>query len=285
MINVVLIDDEKLAVENLKYHLRQHQDLNIVGGFTTVEPFWECLRNNEIHLIFMDIEMPEVNGLELAAQVFQKYPQVEIVFATAYNQYAVQAFEINAIDYILKPLSSTRIKQTIEKVKEKIKIVPKEKKVYIRTFGGFDIFIDDKLIPFRYAKAKEVLAYLINKMGKSVGWMTIADDVWPDIYDDKKLMNNFHVASFSLRNFLNEHGIGEIYDYSRNLYRIDPTKFQCDLFDLHDVYTDFKKTNIIKIHPQVFRTGEYLENLPFLWAIDMAEKVEEMLEELEFEAM
>lgn len=242
MINVILIDDERLAIENLKFHLKKYPELNVIDGFTEPEPFFECLESNEIHLIFMDIEMPGLNGLELAAKVLEKFPNVEIVFATAYNQYAVQAFELNAIDYILKPLSAKRIEQTIEKVKTKINVEPQENKVFIRTFGGFDIFINDKLVPFKYAKAKEVLAYLITKMGKSVGWMTIADEVWPDIYDDKKLMNNFHVASFSLRNFLNENGIGEIYDYSRNLYRIDPTKFECDLFQLHDVYMNYKQT-------------------------------------------
>ncbi|HEY8444794.1 MAG TPA: response regulator [Bacilli bacterium] len=281
MINVVCIDDERLAVENLKYHLKKFPEINVVGGFTDVQPFYECLQLNDIHLVFMDIEMPGINGLELAAQVLEKYPHIEIVFATAYNQYAVQAFELNAIDYILKPLSPKRIEQTIEKVKSKINIIPKEKKIFIRTFGGFDIFIDDELIPFKFAKAKEVLAYLITKMGKSVGWMTIADDVWPDLYDDKKLMNNFHVASFSLRNFLNENGIGDIYDYSRNLYRIDPTKFECDLFKLHDVYAEYKNTRKILVHPQVFRTGEFLEDLPFVWAYPMAEKVEDMIAELE----
>ena len=114
-----------------------------------------------------------------------------------------------------------------------------------------------------------------------MGWMTIADDVWPDSYDDKKLMNNFHVASFSLRTFLSENGIADIFDYSRNVYRVDTTKFTCDYLQLLEVYREFRKTKEIKIHPEHFKTGEYLEDLPYLWAMSTAEKVDDMIMEME----
>ncbi|MDD3191843.1 MAG: response regulator [Bacilli bacterium] len=280
MIRTVIIDDEQLAVNNLHYFLKQFDDLEIVGTFTEVEPFLACLKEQNIQLVFMDIEMPEMNGLNLAATVIEDYQEIEIVFATAYNQYAVQAFELNAIDYILKPLSFARIEKTIEKIRKRI---PKNRdnKVFIKCLGGFDIYVNDQLINFKLSKAKEVLAYLIQNMGKSMGWMTIADDVWPDSLDDKKLMNNFHVANFSLRTFLSDNGIAPIFDYSRNVYRVDPTKFECDYYKLVDTYKEYRKTKEIKTHPETFKTGEYLENLPYTWSIQTAEKVEEMIQELE----
>ena len=280
MINVAIIDDEKLAVDNLNHILTQFDELNVVGAFTEIEDLQSCLKENSIDLIFMDIEMPEINGLNLAAMIIEEYKNIEIVFVTAYNQYAVQAFEVSAVDYILKPLSIPRITKTIETIKRRL---PKEaagNKVFIKCFGGFDIYINDKLVNFKVSKAKEILAYLINSMGKSLGWMTIADDVWPDAYDDKKLMNNFHVASFALRNFLNENGISEIYDYSRNLYRVDITKFDCDFIKLNNVYTQYRKDKTIEENPVVFDTGEYLEDLPYLWSFPVAEKVEKMIYEL-----
>ena len=280
MINVAIIDDEKLAVDNLNHILTQFDELNVVGAFTEIEDLQSCLKENSIDLIFMDIEMPEINGLNLAAMIIEEYKNIEIVFVTAYNQYAVQAFEVSAVDYILKPLSIPRITKTIETIKRRL---PKEaagNKVFIKCFGGFDIYINDKLVNFKVSKAKEILAYLINSMGKSLGWMTIADDVWPDAYDDKKLMNNFHVASFALRNFLNENGISEIYDYSRNLYRVDITKFDCDFIKLNNVYTQYRKDKTIEENPVVFDTGEYLEDLPYSWSFPVAEKVEKMIYEL-----
>jgi two-component SAPR family response regulator len=282
MMNVAIIDDEQLAVDNLKYILSQFDNLNIVGAFTESDDLLKCLSDKQIDLIFMDIEMPEINGLQLAYQVTEIYKNVQVVFATAYNQYAVQAFEVNAVDYILKPLSVSRITKTIEKIRSMIpsKQIKFEKKVFIKCFGGFEIYINDNLISFKLSKAKEVLAYLINNMGKSLGWMTIADDVWPDSYDDKKLMNNFHVACFSLRTFLTENGISDIFDYSRNLYRVDPTKFECDFLQLNNVYAEYRKDKKISVSPATFETGDYLENLPYIWSYPTAEKVERMIDEL-----
>ena len=280
MINVAIIDDEKLAVDNLKYILTQFKELNIVGAFTEIDALQNCLKENEVDLIFMDIEMPEINGLNLAAMIIEEYKNIEIVFVTAYNQYAVQAFEVSAVDYILKPLSIPRITKTLETIKRRLPRVPLGNKIVIKCLGGFDIFINGQLIPFKVSKAKEILAYLINSIDKSLGWMTIADDVWPDAYDDKKLMNNFHVASFALRNFLNENGISEIYDYSRNLYRVDITKFDCDYIKLNQVYTQYRKDKSVLINPIEFDTGEYLEDLPYMWSYSVAEKVERMIYEL-----
>lgn len=280
MIKVAIIDDEQLAVDNLVFFLKQFPALEVVGAVTEVDELFKCLEENEVQLIFMDIEMPEMSGLELASKVTEDYKDIEIIFATAYNQYAIQAFDLNAIDYILKPLSYARIEKTVNKI---LKRIPrkKEKEVFIKCLGGFDIIINDQIIPFKLSKAKEVLAYLIQNNGKSMGWMTIADDIWPDTYDDKKLMNNFHVASFSLRTFLAENNIADIYDYSRNVYRVDTTKFACDYLQLIDVYRNFKKTKEMTEHPEHFKTGEYLEGLPYLWSMSAAEKVEDMIYEME----
>jgi two-component SAPR family response regulator len=280
MIKVAIIDDEQLAVDNLQFFLKQFPDLEVVCAVTEADELHRCLKENDIQLIFMDIEMPEINGLELASQVIDQYKNIEIIFATAYNQYAVQAFELNAVDYILKPLSMSRIEKAVEKVRKRIPGV-RQQKIAIKCLGGFDILLNDKVIPFKLSKAKEILAYLIQANGKSVGWMTIADDVWPDALDDKKLMNNFHVASFSLRTFLAENGIAHIFDYSRNVYRVDTAKFTCDYLTLLDVYREYKKTKEIKIHPETFKTGEYLEDLPYLWAYPTAEKVEAMIMEMD----
>ncbi|MFA5542421.1 MAG: response regulator [Bacilli bacterium] len=284
MIKVAIIDDEQLAVDNLSYILSDFKDIEVVGRFTDSTHLMNFLKETQVHLIFMDIEMPEVSGLELAEQVNSLYSEIEVVFATAYNQYAIKAFEVSAIDYILKPLSKARIEKTIENVRKrlthKIDRSQEAPKVFIKCLGGYEIYINGVVTPFKVSKAKEVLAYLINSMGKSLGWMTIADDIWPDSYDDKKLMNNFHVASHSLRTFLNDNGISDIYDYSRNLYRIDPDKFECDFLQLHNVYNEYRKTGEILVPPATFDTGEYFEDLPYLWSYSMADKVEKMINEL-----
>lgn len=283
MIKVIIIDDEQLAIDNLTYILRDFKDIEIVATFTDSLNLLDYLKTNTADLIFMDIEMPEITGLELASMVSENNKDIGIVFATAYDQYAIKAFDVSAVDYILKPLSKSRVEKTVDKVIKRINGIVKggsKPNVQIKCLGGFEIFIDGKQIPFKVSKAKELLAYLINAQGKSLGWMTIADDLWPDTFDDKKLMNNFHVASYSLRTFLTEKNIIEIFDYSRNLYRVDITKFECDFIKLHEVYNEYRKTKQVTIPPAIFDTGEYLEGQPYTWSLAMADKVDGMVSEL-----
>ncbi len=283
MIKVIIIDDEQLAIDNLTYILRDFKDIEIVATFTDSLNLLDYLKTNTADLIFMDIEMPEITGLELASMVSENNKDIGIVFATAYDQYAIKAFDVSAVDYILKPLSKSRVEKTVDKVIKRINGIVKgasKPNVQIKCLGGFEIFIDGKQIPFKVSKAKELLAYLINAQGKSLGWMTIADDLWPDTFDDKKLMNNFHVASYSLRTFLTEKNIIEIFDYSRNLYRVDVTKFECDFIKLHEVYNEYRKTKQVTIPPAIFDTGEYLEGQPYTWSLAMADKVDGMVSEL-----
>ena len=94
-------------------------------------------------------------------EVIELYPKIQIVFVTAYSQYAIEAFELNAIDYCLKQVSKVRLERTIDKIKERMPQDP-QTKVFIRCFGGFDIYVNGKLLNFNLSKAKELLAYLVN---------------------------------------------------------------------------------------------------------------------------
>src|SRR5690554_3694966 len=101
--NVILVDDEQLALDFLEYQLKNIMQPESLHKFTylNVEEHKSLLLNTD--LIFLDVEMPGMNGLELAEKILEVNPKVEIVFVTAFNQYAVQAFELNALDYIVKP--------------------------------------------------------------------------------------------------------------------------------------------------------------------------------------
>jgi len=115
-VRVVLIDDEYMALENLKYLLSHFSCLEIVGMY--IDPL-EAIQ--EINLlrpdaVFLDIEMPKVNGFTVAEEIIETLPDTCIVFVTGFDEYAVKAFEINAIDYILKPVSSKRLELTVNKL-------------------------------------------------------------------------------------------------------------------------------------------------------------------------
>ena len=103
MLKVYLVDDEPLARDELKYLLNRSKQVEILGESDDMEVAWQDISKLKPDLVFLDIELDEENGLNLAKQLETLEPAPAIVFATAYDEYALQAFESNAIDYILKP--------------------------------------------------------------------------------------------------------------------------------------------------------------------------------------
>ncbi|MCX7552776.1 LytTR family DNA-binding domain-containing protein [Marinicella sp. S1101] len=112
---VLIVDDEPLARMRLKSmleHLGFNDVLEANHGREGMNMATEYLPD----LIFMDIEMPEMNGIEAASQIKQNHPSMPIIFSTAHDEFALKAFDLSAADYLLKPLSLERLKQAIEKV-------------------------------------------------------------------------------------------------------------------------------------------------------------------------
>ncbi len=125
MIHALIVDDEPLAHEVITHHLKSHTDVNIAGQCLSAAQAMKFLANNEIDLLFLDINMPELTGIDML-KVLAKMPQVIIV--SAYQEYALQGFELNVTDYLLKPVSSERFNKALQKVRERhqLKAPPKE---------------------------------------------------------------------------------------------------------------------------------------------------------------
>lgn len=117
-INTIIIDDENLAREIVKGYLAHYENFNIIGecsnGFEAVKEISE----KKPDLIFLDIQMPKLNGFEMLELIDE---QPEIIFTTAFDNYALKAFEVNAVDYLLKPFSEERFSEALSKATDRIK--------------------------------------------------------------------------------------------------------------------------------------------------------------------
>ena len=116
-INCVIIDDEPLAAELLLSYAKRISYLNVKGTFNSAIAAMRELREHPVDLIFLDIQMPELSGLELARIL---PPQTRIIFTTAFNQYAIDGYKVNAMDYLLKPISYDDFLQACNKALEYI---------------------------------------------------------------------------------------------------------------------------------------------------------------------
>ncbi|MEH7235991.1 LytR/AlgR family response regulator transcription factor [Bacillus sp. JJ1562] len=166
MLRAYLVDDEPLARDELKYLLKRTKQVDVVGENDCIENAFEEIVATQPDLVFLDIELAGENGLTLAKQVenLQKIPF--IIFATAYDEYALQAFESNAIDYLLKPFDEKRIQKTIDKINKinrlttiEVPLQPLNRKV---NKDKIALIVDEKIVLIQ----NEDIVYVETSEGK-----------------------------------------------------------------------------------------------------------------------
>ncbi|UCF04325.1 MAG: response regulator transcription factor [bacterium] len=116
-IRVMIVDDEELARDEMRYLLGDEQDVAIVGEAASGEEAVELIREQRPDLVFLDIQMPEMDGFQVVRNLLENDEVPLIVFATAYDQYAIRAFEVNALDYLLKPIDRNRLHAALERAR------------------------------------------------------------------------------------------------------------------------------------------------------------------------
>jgi len=167
--SVIIVDDERLAREEVKRHLANYTEFKIVGEASNANDAKELIEAKQPHLIFLDIRMPEKSGFDLLDEL-TTIP--EIVFTTAYSEYATKAFELNAIDYLVKPIREERFSKSIERVKKelgKIKETPSHFSMHHKIFikdGEQCFFVP--LTDVRYIESLENYARLHFKGNKAM---------------------------------------------------------------------------------------------------------------------
>jgi DNA-binding LytR/AlgR family response regulator len=114
--NVVIVDDEYLAIEELVFQLSLCDDIHISNTFMDSEKAYDYIISHDIDIVFLDIQMPGTNGLKFAKKILSE-KKIHVIFVTAYTEYAVFSYELNAVDYLLKPINNARLVKALEKVR------------------------------------------------------------------------------------------------------------------------------------------------------------------------
>lgn len=262
--NIIAVDDEELALKSLLRVLEKVYDHAYIQGFQkgkeALNETENLIRREEsLDYAFLDVEMQEMGGIELAKCLKEKCPSVRILFVSAYNQYACEAFQLHAKGYILKPATKELIIEALDSMevewREPGKVKGEEgKSVSVHTFGNFDVFTKSETVSFERSKSKELFAYLIDRRGAGSSTAQIAAVLWEDEADVKKRKNATQTVIHSMIRSLKKVGIEDVLIKRWNYLAVDVSKIECD-------YYRFLDGDAVAVNSYM---GEYMTN--YSWA-------------------
>ena len=147
IINCVIIDDEPLARKGLKEYIADTEVLNLVGEFDNAMKAADIIARGEVQLLFLDIQMPRITGLEFFRTLHNPPP---VIFTTAFPQYALDGFEVNALDYLVKPISFERFFKAVMKAKEFYEVREQNMAPTTEIATHFYIKADNKIVKINF---------------------------------------------------------------------------------------------------------------------------------------
>jgi two-component SAPR family response regulator len=266
----IIVDDEEETLEEIRALVDGFRGLVVSGVYTNPLLALEEARRIKPDCAFLDIEMPGLNGIELAGRLLETNPRMEVVFITAFNHYATQAFELEALDYVLKPIHPQRFQKTLERLAERRATAPVAEvgTVSIHTFGRFEIRVDGQPIRWYRSKARELLAYLLHHAGQRQNKYRICDDLWPE-QDPHKALVNLQTSICTLRKSLGRLGRDRILvDYSADSYSLGVSNAEWDIERFDALYAEFRRTGSLESAEEAatFYLGNYLEEEDWSWS-------------------
>ncbi|BBH24545.1 hypothetical protein Back11_58900 [Paenibacillus baekrokdamisoli] len=274
MINIMAVDDELPALRMAESVLRSFDDVHICGLFHDAEQLLERMLTTETDIVFIDMKMPGMHGLELAGRIQENRPDVAIVFITAYDDYAVYAFETEALDYVMKPMTAERIRKTLDRFSKRRGIersYAQPKRLTVQSFGRFSLETGkgDNL-KFRRAKTEELLAFLLHHRGQPIAKANIMEALWGD-RDAERAQSMLYTTVYQLRKELETFGLFDVIEQTRaggGLCRLLWSPEQWDYEEFEQAYRRCMDGNDVaeaKRAVELYRDGYLAEN-DYLWA-------------------
>ncbi len=288
----ILIDDERSALTYLERLLEADGRLTVLGKYTSAQAGLDHLAAERVDIVFIDIGMPEMNGLEAAEWIQQLDSHIHIVFVTAYSEYAIEAFELQALDYLLKPVHARRLNKTLDRIvatladsRPSSSVVAAEQLPKVRCFQRLEILEDGqgavgaKPFKWRTLKSQELFSFLLHHEGEWVSKEQLLDALWPEYHLDKAVVH-LHTSIYQIRKALKERMQDTKLEYNLDRYRLNRNGWVTDVELFERGISEWAAsgsggTPRIESLLALYR-GNYLEEHDYPWAYAKREKLRNM---------
>ena len=229
---VLCVDSDGKCLENMVAMCRRMPDSPQAEGFATGGSALTWLRDHAADVALLEFDLADMDGIDLARELRRLCPDIAIVFLTGARERAIDAWELmpHVQGCVQKPASQERLEAELEYALADRPRASARRRVAVKTFGGFDLFVDDRVVAFRRSKAKELLAYLVDQRGGEVTRQAAFSALWEDRYYDRSMQKYFDVIVRSLLEVLAENDAGDIVEVRRGTLRVCPEKIDCDFY-------------------------------------------------------
>ncbi len=226
---IIIVDDEMIELQGIEDTVRRVRSDAVLYSFDDPLEALKLAEERSIDVAFLDIEMPVMNGLELAARLKELRAEINIIFITAYKEYMQEAFKLHASGYLLKPVTEDMVFRELIDLRN----APStdRKKVRISAFGSFTVFVDDKPVGFQYSKSEEILAILVDLRGASADTDRIRTLLWPE---DNSIADHASYISTLKKDMINTFsrlGINDLFRLEGDGISLVTEAVECDYYD------------------------------------------------------
>lgn len=263
---IIYVDDEKPAIDNFRLTVANFHEIGELHTFQSGEESLDFVKKHTVDAAFLDMEMPGIHGLDLARALKAQNPNIRIIFVTAFSQYALDAWKVDATGYLLKPYTASDIRK--ELLKCTYKPLPSHR-VVIETMPTLSVTIDGSPLYFPGAKPREMFAFLVDcgETGFTTGECIAC--LWPDRAADANTQSLYRMTWKRLVDALESAGIGDIVTTLESRRFLKTEKVDCDLY--HILAGD-------KLAQKKY-SGDYLQD--YEWAEERNAKLYWMIQEYE----
>lgn len=272
---VLLVDDEPAMLLAMKLMLSRIEGVELAASFRSGREALDFVKDAELDIAFLDIEIGGDNGLELARALRKVRSDVAIVFTTSHAEYALDAYDVYPLDYMVKPISAKRLAETIDRAaslsrssSDAAAALPSDR-LTVRGFGCFEARSAAGTVRWISKKSMELFAYLLMHQGRSVSKQRILEAIFPNM-PLKNSEQYLNTAVYQLRKALSEHGCKEIVVKTQEQYHVDLAQVDVDFIQAEQgmaELTEFSTANAaeaIELERQC--AGELFEDKTFEWS-------------------
>lgn len=280
---ILIVEDELDTLNEIEDFLRCYDETIEIEACSNPLLAMKAAQTQTFDAALLDIQMPEMTGLELADCLDAISPEMSFIFITSFNHYAAEAFDLDAVDYILKPIRQERFNKALNKIKKELS--DKEKaflnpsgEISIQAFGKLLVSSGDNILKWRRHKSSEIFAYLLHQQGAPVHKEKLCEMIWPE-YDPQKALIYLQTIMCQLRKNIAEIGDSIIIEYADHCYRLNliGVRYDVDLFmEAYDqAYRDTPPSlDALLMAEQIYR-GAYFEEEGWIWAMGRQQSLEQ----------